>query len=178
MASHKFSFTFIAPLAYDNGRTARAEAATTASVYVDPVTACEPPLRFSATVGMLSKLKRKEPLATSSHDTNLSTLHNARVTIPVCAIGCLPTYSVTVIVTLQCNTVTTYSVTVIVTNCFGGVGWTSAGRLENVLRGSCPSRWSKHPARVHKLPGRISTERSKESAARTAVWHLWSLYWM
>jgi hypothetical protein len=67
---------------------------TTASL---PVTgaACEPPRKFSAPVtglspvGVLSRLKKKnELLATSSHD---SILHNAPVTIPVCAIRCLPT---------------------------------------------------------------------------------------
>jgi hypothetical protein len=88
MASPKISCTFITPLEYENGRMARAEAATTASVPVYPVTACKPPRRFSAPVGVVSKLKKREPLATSSHD---STLHNARVTIPVFPIGCLPT---------------------------------------------------------------------------------------
>jgi hypothetical protein len=39
MASPKFSFAFISQLEYENCRTARAEAATTASLPLDPVTA-------------------------------------------------------------------------------------------------------------------------------------------
>jgi hypothetical protein len=88
MASPKFSFTFITPQEFENCSKARAEAATTSSLSVNPVTACKPPRKFSDSVGVVSKLKKKEPLATSSHDSNL---HNARVTIPVFAIGCVPT---------------------------------------------------------------------------------------
>jgi hypothetical protein len=67
---------------------ARAEAARTASLPVNPVTACKPSRKFSAPVDVVSKLKKKESLATSSHD---SALQYARVTIPVFTIGCLPT---------------------------------------------------------------------------------------
>ena len=88
MASPKYSFIFVTPEEFENCRTASDGAATTASW---PVTgaACQPPRTFSAPVGVMSKLKKKnESLAISSHD---STLHNAPVTIPVLAIGCVPT---------------------------------------------------------------------------------------
>jgi hypothetical protein len=88
MASPKFSFTFITPQEFENCRKASAVGAATASLPVDPVTACKPPRKFSAPVCVVSKLKKKEPLATSSLDC---TLHNARVKIPVFAMGCLPT---------------------------------------------------------------------------------------
>jgi hypothetical protein len=88
MASPKFSFTIITPQEFENCRKASAEAATTASLPVDPVTSCKPPRKFSAPVGVVTRLKKtKEPSATSSHD---STLHKARLTIPVFAIGCVP----------------------------------------------------------------------------------------
>ncbi len=82
MASPKYSFIFVTPEEFENCRKASGGAATTASL---PVTgrgaACQPPRTFSAPVGVMSKLKKKnESLATSSHD---STLHNAPVTIPV-----------------------------------------------------------------------------------------------
>jgi hypothetical protein len=80
MASPKYSFIFVTPEEFENCRTASDGAATTASW---PVTgaACQPPRTFSAPVGVMSKLKKKnESLAISSHD---STLHNAPVTTPV-----------------------------------------------------------------------------------------------
>jgi hypothetical protein len=89
MASPKFSFLLVTPEEFENCRKASDGdgAATTASL---PVTgaACKPPRKFSAAVGVVSKLQKKnESLDTSSYD---STLHNARVTIPVFAIECLP----------------------------------------------------------------------------------------
>jgi hypothetical protein len=88
MASPKFYFIFVTPEKFENCRKASDGAATTASL---PVTgaACKPPRKFSAPVGVVCKLKKKnESLTISSHD---STLHNVPVTIPVFAIGCLPT---------------------------------------------------------------------------------------
>ncbi len=86
MASPKLSFIFVTPEEFENCRKASAEAATTASLPVT-VTACKHP-RFLALVGVVSKLKKtNESLDTSSHD---STLHNARVTIPVFADGGAP----------------------------------------------------------------------------------------
>jgi hypothetical protein len=99
MVSPKFSFYFHRSTIlresqeFENCCKARDEAATTVSLPVDPVTACQPTGKFTASVGVVSKLKKKEPSATSSHD---STLHNAQVTIPVSAIGCVPT-TITVI---------------------------------------------------------------------------------
>jgi hypothetical protein len=59
MASHIFSFIVVTPEEYDNCQKAEesARAATTASL---PVTgaACKPPRKFSAPVGVVSKLKK------------------------------------------------------------------------------------------------------------------------
>jgi hypothetical protein len=82
------NFVFVTTEESENCRTASAEAATTASL---PVTcaACKPSSKFSAPVGVVSQLKKKnESLANCSH---VCTLQNAPVTIPVFAIGCVPT---------------------------------------------------------------------------------------
>jgi hypothetical protein len=60
MASPKFSNTFITPQEFESCRNASAEAATTASLPAVPVTACKPPRKFSAPVGVVTKVKKKE----------------------------------------------------------------------------------------------------------------------
>jgi hypothetical protein len=59
MSLPNFPFTFITPQEIENCRKAGAEAATTLSA--DPVTACKPSRKFSAPVGVVTKLKKKEP---------------------------------------------------------------------------------------------------------------------
>jgi hypothetical protein len=91
MALHNFSFIVVTPEEFENCHRASAEVASTPSLDSLPVTSatCKPPSKFSAPVGVVSKLKKKnESLAISSHD---STLHNAPVTTPVFVIGCVPT---------------------------------------------------------------------------------------
>jgi hypothetical protein len=58
MASPKFYFIFITPQEFENRRKASAVAATTAAL---PLTgaARKPPRKFSAPVGVVSKLKKK-----------------------------------------------------------------------------------------------------------------------
>jgi hypothetical protein len=71
MASPKFSLIFVTPQEFKKCRKASAEAATIASLPVTGAT-CKLPRKFSAAVGVVSKLKKKnESLATSSHDSTL-----------------------------------------------------------------------------------------------------------
>jgi hypothetical protein len=58
MASPKFSFVFVTPEEFENHCKASDGAASTASL---PVTgaACKPPRKYSAPVGVVSKLKKK-----------------------------------------------------------------------------------------------------------------------
>ena len=75
MALPKFSFNVISQEEFDARLKERAVAATTAALPV------QPPRRFSAPVGVVSKIKKKSD---SSFSTLLDfTLSKAQVTIPV-----------------------------------------------------------------------------------------------